>query len=220
MVLIDALCLYLTYSRGSMAGLVVGLGVLALAKYRKLIPAMLVAAVLLMLLPQAQDYVQHLMEGLQFQDLATLMRLGEYKDALILIGRHPWIGVGFVGTPEGSLYIGVSNVYLLIAEEMGLIGLAVFLLVVALFFQQVWLAWPQVRQHTGLEAILLGLTAAVAGILMGGVFDHYFFNLDFPHSVAVFWLYLGLAMVAVRLGTGNSLAGERAGDVTPGIKVA
>ncbi|MFC2036485.1 O-antigen ligase family protein [Chloroflexota bacterium] len=217
MVLIDALCLYLTYSRGSMAGLAVGLGVLALAKYRKLIPAMLAAVVLLMLLPQAQDYVQHLMEGLQFQDLATLMRLGEYKDALILIGRHPWIGVGFVGTPEGSLYIGVSNVYLLIAEEMGLIGLAVFLLIVALFFRQVWLAWPQVRQQIGLEAILLGLTAAAAGILMGGVFDHYFFNLDFPHSVAVFWLYLGLAMVAVRLGTGHSLAGERAGDVTPGV---
>jgi len=29
--------------------------------------------------------------------------------------------------------------------------------------------------------------------------DHYFFNLDFPHSVAVFWLYLGLAMTAVRI---------------------
>jgi hypothetical protein len=83
---------------------------------------MVVAAALLLLLPQAQDYVQHFIEGLRLQDLATLMRLGEYKDALILISRHPWIGVGFVGTPEGSLYIGVSNVYLLMAEEMGLIG--------------------------------------------------------------------------------------------------
>jgi O-antigen ligase len=129
------------------------------------------------------------------------MRLGEYKDALILISRHPWIGVGFVGTPEGSLYIGVSNVYLLIAEEMGLIGLAAFLVIVALFFRQVWLAWPQVRQCVGLEAVFLGLAAAIVGILVGGLVDHYFFNLNFPHSVAVFWLYLGLAMVAIRLGT-------------------
>ena len=212
MVLVDAACLYLTYSRGSMVGLAAGLAVLALVKYRKLIPAMLAAAVLLMLLPQAQDYVQRFAEGFRLQDLATLMRLGEYKDALILINRHPWIGVGFVGTPEGSLYIGVSNVYLLIAEEMGLIGLASFLAIVGLFFRQVWLAWPKVQgpvpgsepvqqSNTGLEAILLGLAASVVGILVGGIFDHYFFNLNFPHSVAIFWIYLGLAMAAVRLGS-------------------
>ncbi|MGD9145048.1 MAG: O-antigen ligase family protein [Anaerolineae bacterium] len=196
----EILCLYLTYSRGSMAGLAVGLGLLALVKYRRLIPLMLAAGLLLFLLPQAQDYVQHFVEGVQFQDLATLMRLGEYKDALILISRHPWIGVGFVSTPEISLYIGVSNVYLLIAEEMGLIGLGVFLLILFLFFRQVWLAWPNVRQEEGLEAILLGLAAAVAGILMGGLLDHYFFNLSFPHSVSIFWIYLGLGMVTVRLG--------------------
>jgi hypothetical protein len=201
MVFVDALCLYLTYSRGSLGGLAVGLGLLAVIKYRKMIPAMIVAGLLLLLLPQTQDYVQHLVEGLQFQDLATLMRLGEYKDALILISRHPWIGVGFVGTPEGSLYIGVSNVYLLIAEEMGIIGLSVFLLIIVLFFVQVWRAWPTVSQHTGLEAILLGLTASLAGILAAGMLDHYFFNLAFPHSVAAFWLYLGLAMTTIHLAT-------------------
>jgi O-antigen ligase len=201
MTLVDAFCLYLTYSRGSMAGLAAGLGVLALVRYRKLIPLLLVAALLMLLLPQTQDYVQHFVEGLQFQDLATLMRLGEYKDALLLIGRHPWIGVGFVGTPEISLYIGVSNVYLLIAEEMGLIGLGLFLLIIALFFRQIWLAWPKVRKQPRLDSILLGLTASVVGILVGGLLDHYFFNLSFPHSVSIFWIYLGLTMVAVRLGT-------------------
>jgi O-antigen ligase len=200
-VVVQMLCLYLTYSRGSMAGLAVGLGLLALVKYRRLIPLMFAAGLLLLLLPQAQDYVQHFVEGVQLQDLATLMRLGEYKDALILISRHPWIGVGFVSTPEISLYIGVSNVYLLIAEEMGLIGLAVFLLIIFLFFRQVWLAWPKVRQEEGLESILLGLAASVAGILMGGLLDHYFFNLSFPHSVSIFWIYLGLGMTTVLLGT-------------------
>jgi hypothetical protein len=199
MVLIDLLCLYLTYSRGSMAGLAVGLGALALIRYRKLIPGMILAAALLLLLPQAQDYVQHFVEGLQLQDLATLMRLGEYKDALALIARHPWIGVGFAGTPEVSLYIGVSNVYLLISEEMGLLGLGVFLLILGVFFRQVWLAWPRVQGQHGLEAILLGLSTALIGILAGGMLDHYFFNLDFPHSVSIFWIYLGLAMVTVRL---------------------
>jgi O-antigen ligase len=200
MVIVDVLCLYLTYSRGSMVGLAAGLGTLAVVRYRRLIPAMVFGGLLLMLLPQAQDYVQHFVEGVQLQDLATLMRLGEYKDALALISRHPWIGVGFVGTPEGSLYIGVSNVYLLIAEEMGLIGLGTFLVIIVLFFRQVWLAWPLLRNQPGLEATLLGLSAAIVGILTGGLFDHYFFNLNFPHSVAAFWIFLGLAMASIRLG--------------------
>jgi O-antigen ligase len=204
MVVVDGLCLYLTYSRGSMAGLAIGLGLLALIKYRKLIPILIVGAGLVLLLPQAQDYVQHFAEGIQLQDLATLMRLGEYKDALLLIGRHPWIGVGFAGTPETSLYIGVSNVYLLIAEEMGLIGLSVFLLIIGLYFRQVWLAWPRLQQQPGLEAILLGVSAALVGILAGGMLDHYFFNLDFPHSVSIFWLYLGLGMTTILLATESS----------------
>jgi hypothetical protein len=210
MVVADALCLYLTYSRGSMLGLAVGLGLLALVSYRRLIPVMIFAALLLLLLPQTQGYVQRFVEGVRIQDLATLMRLGEYKDAVLLIVRHPWIGVGFVGTPETSLYIGVSNVYLLMAEEMGLIGVAVFLLITAVFFRQVWRAWAQVRQQEDLQPILLGLTASVVGILVGGVFDHYFFNLAFPHSVSIFWIYLGLAMVSVRLGIADPAAGEAA----------
>jgi hypothetical protein len=207
MVLVDTLCLYLTYSRGSMLGLLAGLGVLAVVKYRKLIPVMIVTAALLLLLPQTQDYIQHFVEGIQLQDLATLMRLGEYKDAFILIGRHPWIGVGFVGTPESSLYIGVSNVYLLMAEEMGLIGLATFLVILAIFFWQAWKAWPNLSHQAGLEAILLGLIASLVGILVGGLLDHYFFNLSFPHSVSIFWMYLGLAMATIRFGTqGDSAA--------------
>jgi O-antigen ligase len=135
------------------------------------------------------------------------MRLGEYKDAFILIGRHPWIGVGFVGTPESSLYIGVSNVYLLMAEEMGLIGLATFLVILAIFFWQAWKAWPNLSHQAGLEAILLGLIASLVGILVGGLLDHYFFNLSFPHSVSIFWMYLGLAMATIRFGTqGDSAA--------------
>jgi len=203
MALVDAACLYLTYSRGSLLGLVVGLGVLAVVKYRRLIPLMALAAVLLLLLPQAQAYIQRLIEGLQAQDLATQMRLGEYKDAFLLIGRHPWIGVGFVGTAETSLYIGVSSVYLLMAEEMGLIGLAAFLLIIVLFFRYVWRAWPRIaregRPNYAQQATVLGLVAAIVGILVGGILDHYFFNLDFPSSVSIFWLYLGLAVAAVRI---------------------
>jgi hypothetical protein len=212
LLIVDVACLYLTYSRGSMFGLAVGLGVLAVIKNRRLLPLMVLGGLLLFLLPQTQAYVQRFTEGLQWQDLASQMRLGEYKDAFALIARHPWIGVGFAGTPEVSLYLGVSSAYLLMGEEMGLIGLAAFLLVMGLLFVQIVRARQQTAARAdGLDGILVGLAASLVGILTGGILDHYFFNLDFPHSLTIFWLYVGLTMVAARLG----LAGT-AQDATTG----
>ncbi|MCB9162257.1 MAG: hypothetical protein H6644_20845 [Caldilineaceae bacterium] len=43
-----------------------------------------------------------LLAGFAGEDLATQMRFGEYKDALILIGRYPLFGVGFTGTPTST----------------------------------------------------------------------------------------------------------------------
>ena len=124
------------------------------------------------------------------------MRLGEYKDAFILISRYPWLGVGFAGTPDIDIYIGVSSVYLLIAEQMGLVGLFVFLAIMAIFFAYTGRARWRMRKGTRLESILLGLVTALAGAMVAGILDHYLFNLNFPHAVALFWLWLGLAMAA------------------------
>ena len=152
--------------------------------------------ILLSVLPFTQSYTQHLVQGLLGQDQATLMRFGEYKDALNLIARYPWFGVGFAGVPDIDLYVGVSSVYLLMASEMGLVGLAAFLVIIFVFVASGWLAF---RAAPELDPILLGALAAVLGALVGGIFDHYFFNLDFPHSVTLFWLFVGLAMAAARL---------------------
>jgi hypothetical protein len=37
------------------------------------------------------------------------------------------------------------------------------------------------------------------GALVGGIFDHYFFNPDFHHSVTLFWLVVGLATAATEI---------------------
>lgn len=198
---LDLLALYLTYSRGSLVGLAAGLLAIGLLRYRKLLLIAFIGAGLLMLLPQAEAYVAHLIEGVQLQDRATLMRLGEYKDALALISRYPWFGVGFSGSPDANLYVGVSNLYLLMAEEMGVIGAAWFLVVVGLFLGHLFTAWRRLVRQTPpqpqAEALCLGLAAAVVGALVGGVFDHYLFNLVYPHMTTVFWLLLGLGMAVV-----------------------
>jgi len=83
------LCLFLTFSRGSMAGLAAALVLLGTLRYRKLLPVLLLVAVIALVIPQTQDYVLHFAAGLAGEDRATQMRFGEYKDAFIVISRYP-----------------------------------------------------------------------------------------------------------------------------------
>ncbi len=194
-----ALCLLLTYSRGALGGLVGALLVVAVLRYRRLLLLILLAGMLILVLPQTQWYVQHFLEGIRLQDLATQMRLGEYKDAAILISRNPLLGVGFAGAPDIDTYIGVSSVYLLMAEEMGLAGLGVFLSIVGLTLARILRKLKLLAGHPRLEAVLLGLLTALLAALLSGVLDHYFFNINFQHAVSLFWLCVGLSTAVTLL---------------------
>jgi len=201
-----ALALYLTYSRSALLGLASAVALLAVLKYRRLIPLGIAAALLLLLLPITQEYVARLLEGFAGQDLATQMRFGEYKDALILIERYPLFGVGFTGTPDMDIYLGVSMLYLIIAENMGVIGLAMFVAVMIGFFVMAWRAWRR-GLNVRLEALLLGYTGAVLGALVSGIFDHYWFNMTYPHMTALFWLYVGMATAVVLIARTSDAEG-------------
>ncbi|MGH2541740.1 MAG: O-antigen ligase family protein, partial [Ardenticatenaceae bacterium] len=196
------LALALTFSRGSMLGLVVALTPLMLLRYRRLIPWALLAVLGLLLLPPAQDYISHFIAGLRGEDLATQMRFGEYKDALRLIRRYPYFGVGFSDAPDIDLYIGVSSVYLLIAEQMGLIGLSIYLLVNLAFFAFAARAILRLRSAPAsrAEPLLLGLVSAILGALFAGIFDHHFFDVTFPHFATLYWLLMGMAVAAAQIG--------------------
>jgi O-antigen ligase len=193
------LALLLTISRGAFAATAAAVLVLGALRYPRLLLILAIVLVVILLIPWTQSYVAHFVEGLQGQDLATQMRFGEYKDALILIQRYPLLGVGFSGSPDIDTYIGVSNMYLLIAEEMGLVGLGAFVAIMAALYIAAGRVYRRVVESGLLEPIWWGLHAALLGALVGGVFDHYFFNLDFHPSVTFFWLYLGLATVSTRL---------------------
>jgi O-antigen ligase len=195
----SGLCLLLTFSRGSMAAAAGGLGLIAVLRYRKLLLVMALVALLIFALPWTQQYTVHFIEGVQLQDLATQMRLGEYRDALTLIGRYPLFGVGFAGTPDIDLYLGVAMVYLTIGGEMGLLGLTAFGAVIGTLFAAGWRVRHTAQTRPERDALWLGLFAAVTAGLVGGVFDHYLFNLDFHHSVTIFWLFAGLAAATARL---------------------
>ncbi len=196
---IAVLGLYLTYSRSAMLGLATAIAFVALLRYRKLLLVGAAGLVLLLLLPQAQEYVARFVAGIQGQDLATQMRFGEYRDALRLISRYPVFGVGFSGVPDIDLYLGVSSVYLLMAENMGVVGLLAFLAAMTIFFVMVLRTARTGISDDRREALLLGLSGALAGVLVSGVLDHYLFNLAYPHMVSLFWIYVGLAVATILL---------------------
>ncbi len=190
------LSLYWTFSRSALFGMVAALSVPAVLKYRRLLPFGIVLGLLLFLLPQTQDYVARLLEGLAGEDVATQMRFGEYKDALILIRRYPLFGVGFSGVPDIDIYLGVSMFYLTVAENMGIFGLVIFLAVITVFLGMFIAAW-RAGVASRREPLLLGFGGAVLGALVSGFADHYWFNLTYPHMTVLFWMFVGLAVATI-----------------------
>jgi polysaccharide biosynthesis protein PslJ len=196
--------LLLTFSRGAFVALAGGLGFIALARYRRLLPYMLVGGLLLLFLPITQEYVARLVAGFTGQDLATQMRFGEYRDAWALMMRYPLFGVGFAGSPDLDLYLGVAMVYLTIGQQMGFLGLAAFTAVISTVFLYALSHRHLFRNNPDLDPIWLGLHAALISGLVAGIFDHYLFNLEFLHAVTAFWMLLGMATAATRLGVAES----------------
>lgn len=193
------LALLLTFSRASFLATAAGLGVIAVVRYRRFIPLLIIVGMLLLLLPQTQAYVERLLQAFTGADLATQMRLGEYSDSLRLISRYPIFGVGFTGTPDIDLYTNVASMYLIMANQIGLVGLALFLVMIAGVFAYGLAAWSYARTDEALDAIHLGYHAALLTALVNAAADLYFFRIDFQGSIALFWLTVALALASSRL---------------------
>jgi hypothetical protein len=198
--------LFLTFSRASILAFAAGLSVMVVARYRRYLPLLLGAGLLLLLLPPMQVFVDRFVQAFTGADLATQMRLGEYTDSLRLISQYPVFGVGFTGTPGRDLYTDVASMYLIMANQIGLVGLGIFLLTVTGVFIYGLRAWPSARRLPDLDAIHLGLHAALLAALVNAVADLYFFRLDFQASISLFWFIVALCLTSSRLARDHALA--------------
>ncbi|MYH64664.1 MAG: hypothetical protein F4136_03290 [Chloroflexi bacterium] len=193
------LALLLTNSRASFVALAVGLLAMALLHYRRLLPLLLLGGLLFFLLPQTQSFVERLRQGFAGEDLAVQMRIGETSDSLRLISRYPLVGVGFTGSPDIDIYTDVANLYLIMANQIGLTGLLIFLLTMASIFAYGGRAWRFVKSAPDFAAIHLGYHAALLTALVNSAADLYFFRLDFQSSITWFWLIVALCIASSRL---------------------
>src|SRR5439155_26488147 len=102
----------------SWVGLAAGIGFIAGFRDRRAWILVGLAVAALAFLPQGALLLDRFTSGVQAKDQAAAMRISEYSDALKLIAQYPILGVGFGEAPTIELYVAVSSVYLLSAEEM------------------------------------------------------------------------------------------------------
>lgn len=193
------LALFLTYSRAALAGMIVAAMYVATLRYRRLwwviLAAGALAALLFTGLGVGEQFMVRITEGVQFRDQANQMRLAEFANAIAIIQAYPVFGIGFGSAPELDLTAGVSSIYLAIAQRTGLVGLAAFLGLMALFFGRSLRALATASASGAVERAswLVSLQAAVASALTVGLLDHYFFNIEFSHMAALLWGVIGIA---------------------------
>lgn len=195
-----AIALMLTFSRASMLAFAIGICLIGLVPgNRRYLILVAVGGLLLLALPQTRTYIERFAQAFSGTDLATQMRLGEYGDSFELISRYPIAGVGFTGTPDIDVYSNAASLYLIMANQIGLVGLGLFLAMIAGTFVYGWRAYRRLDKDSDLKPIHLGYHAALVAALMNATADLYFFRLDFQSSITSFWLLVGLAIAVSRL---------------------
>jgi polysaccharide biosynthesis protein PslJ len=194
---LTGLALLLTYSRGAWLGAAAGLGVAALIRYRWMIPLGLLAIPVMIVAGLGRSFLERLWLGFTLQDPATQMRLDEYRNAIAVIREYPLFGVGFGEAPRIDLATGVSSIYLTVGQQTGFLGLGAYIAMVITVLG-IGLLWMRRQGISRRGDLMLALVSAFTAALVVGVFDHYFFNIQFPHMAALFWILAGLILAIAK----------------------
>ena len=99
---------------------------------------------------------------------------------------------------DNAFHLGLSE-DLIMANQIGLTGLLIFMLVMAGVLAYGARTWKSAMGHPEYAAIHLGFHAALVTGLVNAVADLYFFRLDFQSSITWFWLIVALCIASSRL---------------------
>lgn len=104
-----------------------------------------------------------------FIDESVSQRIALINNSLTIISQHPLFGVGLNNYLSGNILQPVHNIYLLIAQETGIVGLLLFLVFVRKTFARIKARSSII--HNSKFIILLTF-------LFLGLFDHYFLTIQ------------------------------------------
>lgn len=215
MLIVNAACLVLTFSRGGWIGLVVGvLTAIALLIYwwsvqlpafwrTWLLPIALGGMIGLLVL--AVIFIEPVrLRVLSIfanrSDSSNNFRLNVWDAVFEMIRDRPIIGIGPGHNAFNQIYplyqrprytaLSAYSVFLEIAVETGLLGLACFLWLIVVTFNNAFVQMQRLRQSRNVEGFwLIGAVAAVAGMLAHGTVDTIWFR---PEVNSLWWLMIAL----------------------------
>jgi hypothetical protein len=129
-------------------------------------------------------------------------RLQIWSDTLHMLRDHPIFGAGlrayaivmrpYVTTPKHLPELYPHNIFLAMWVELGLLGLAAFVILLALLL---WRGWSSYAKAEGLARPLLwGTSASFIAIAVHGMFDTPYFNNDLAVE---FWFLAALEIAAI-----------------------
>lgn len=198
-------CLLLTVSRGAWLAFLAS--VLYMSIWLKGLAVFLLVMGIVILSTHTfyPPYVRgRLMKFFVFSDTSSIDRRLIWQAGWKMFISKPWLGVGlgtfmfnfrrFVveGYPHGVVY--AHNCYLQMAAEIGIIGLASFLLILAMFFYH-GIKTLNARERSFSWHVLLASQAAILGYCAQMGVDTTFYSLDLG---MLFWLALGIGVSAMK----------------------
>ena len=210
------LCLIFTYSRGAWVSLVVITVICGFLFSRRLLwvlgPALGIIGFF------ARDLVVARVASIfNPTDTSATLRMALWESTWSMIADHPVTGIGwgayqfvypaydfFIQDP-GTIIFHAHNLYLNIAAELGLPGIALFLLAL---LAHVAIGFRVLRQTRLPEqrGIVMGLIAVVIGVLVNGMTDFALFNIEIS---MLFWLFVALIAVLARCEAQAAISEEK-----------
>lgn len=215
MVVVNASCLILTFSRGGWIGMVASLLVLLLllAHWWSIylprfwrtwaLPIVLGTAAAVIVLAIAvveplRDRVSSIFAGRG--DSSNNFRINVWMAVIEMIKDRPLLGIGPGNVAFNKIYplyqrprfsaLSAYSILLEVAVETGLIGLACFVWLLLTTLTQAWRALQKLRQLADREGYwLIGAIAAMAGLFSHGMFDTVLYR---PEVNILWWLTFAL----------------------------
>jgi putative inorganic carbon (hco3(-)) transporter len=201
-----------TGSRGALLGVAVAALFLGLVRARFAIVGCLALALLAWANPQYVPSIVAARFGILYdagaaetaEDIAeafeksAAQRIIIWRGALDMIADNPVLGVGYGAFPyligrytDNTARVGdAHNVYLLIAAELGIPALLLFLLLIGLAFREAWRLYRR-GEDPFLRGLGLGLAAGIVGLVVTGMFGSRFNSFEL---VGYFWILTALVV--------------------------
>jgi len=199
-----SLCMIYTYSRGNWIGLIVAVFMFFMFYDRRFVwlgvIALLISPVFL-----PQNVINRFLSVGDMGDTSTSYRVYIWMGTLNMLKDYWFSGIG-VGTEAFNRiyplysFSGVTaphshNLYLQIITENGILGLVVFISVMAVYFKMCVSSIIKAKDRL-LKGIITGLAAGMLGYLVQGMFDNVWYNY---RVFLLFFVILGITSVCIEI---------------------